>query len=207
MKYLICGCVGYGLGCLNPAYFISKWKHQDIKNTGTGNLGTTNTFINFGKRWGCFVLLFDMFKAFAAVKICGMLFPGLMLAEVVAGCMAVIGHIFPFYTGFKGGKGIASFAGFVLSVEWKLFLMLLIVGCIMAVVVNYGCGISFSATILFPVIYSYEMHSVQAFLLLSVCSAVIIYKHMDNIKKIKDGKEMPVRQFLRNYIFKEKSRE
>lgn len=202
MEYFICGCIGYGLGCLNPAYFISKWKHKDIRNTGTGNLGTTNTFINFGKGWGCLVLLFDMMKAFLSVKLCGWLFPELMLAGVVAGCLAVIGHIFPFYTGFHGGKGIASFAGFVLSVDVLLFLALLAIGCIVAVLINYGCGISFAASVLFPFIYSYKLQSAAAFIILSVCSAVIIYKHIDNVRKIKAGEEMPIHQFLRNYVLR-----
>lgn len=202
MEYFICGCIGYGLGCLNPAYFISKWKHKDIRNTGTGNLGTTNTFINFGKGWGCLVLLFDMMKAFLSVKPCSWLFPELMLAGVVSGCLAVIGHIFPFYTGFHGGKGIASFAGFVLSVDVLLFLALLAIGCIVAVLINYGCGISFAASVLFPFIYSYKLQSVAAFIILSVCSAVIIYKHIDNVRKIKAGEEMPIHQFLRNYVLR-----
>lgn len=202
MEYLICGCIGYGLGCLNPAYFISKWKHEDIRKKGTGNLGTTNTFINFGKGWGVLVLLVDMLKAFAAVKICGALFPGIILAEAVAGCMAVIGHIFPFYTKFQGGKGIASFGGFVLSVDWRLFLLLLLVGCIAAFIVNYGCGISFAAATLFPFLYAYELQSGAAFLLLSACSAVIICKHIDNIRKIRVGKEIPIRKFLKGYILR-----
>lgn len=57
MEYFICGCIGYGLGCLNPAYFISKWKHKDIRNTGTGNLGTTNVFIKLWKRVGMFCIV------------------------------------------------------------------------------------------------------------------------------------------------------
>lgn len=200
MEYFICGCIGYGMGCLNPAYFISKWKHRDIRKSGTGNLGTTNTFIHFGKVWGILVLIFDMAKAFFAVKLCGLLFPHLALAGCVAGCMAVIGHIFPFYTGFHGGKGIASFGGFILSSDWRLFLVLLVAGCIVALVVNYGCGISFATSVLFPVLYACEMKSMAALFLLSACSAVIIYKHMDNIRKIKAGEEMPIRKFLKDYI-------
>lgn len=143
-----------------------------------------------------------MMKAFLSVKLCGGLFPELMLAGVVAGCLAVIGHIFPFYTGFHGGKGIASFAGFVLSVDVLLFLALLAIGCIVAVLINYGCGISFAASVLFPFIYSYKLQSTAAFIILSVCSAVIIYKHIDNVRKIKAGEEMPIHQFLRNYVLR-----
>lgn len=95
---MICVCIGYGFGAVNPAYLISKWKHQDIRNSGTGNLGTTNAFINFGKGWGFVVMLVDMLKAFLAVGLCRCLFPELALAGTVAGSMAVIGHIYPFYT-------------------------------------------------------------------------------------------------------------
>lgn len=201
MGYIICMCIGYLLGCVNPAYFLSKLKHRDIRKSGTGNLGTTNAFMNFGKGWGFFVLVCDMTKAYLAVRIASGLFPDLMLAGVLAGCMAVIGHIFPFYTGFRGGKGIASFGGFILSADWRCFLLLLLIGCIAALVFNYGCGISFSAAFLFPILYSYLLHSMTAFLFLAVCSAVIIYKHRDNLQKIKDGTEMPVRTFLLRYIW------
>lgn len=115
--------------------------------------------------------------------------------------MAVIGHIFPFYLHFKGGKGIASIAGFILATDGKYFLFLLIVGCIAAVIANYGCAISFSAASLFPVICSVKLQSVAAFAILTVCSMAIVHKHMDNIQKIRAHKEMPIRQFLGNYIF------
>lgn len=113
------------------------------------------------------VLLFDMFKAFAAVWLCRALFPEMELASVIAGSMAVIGHIFPFYLHFKGGKGIASLTGFILAADWKCFLFLLIVGCIAAVIVNYGCAISFSAASLFPVICLVKLQSVAAFAILT----------------------------------------
>ena len=200
MEYFICCFIGYGLGCMNPAYFISLLKHKDIRNSGTGNLGTTNTFMNFGKACGCAVLLFDMFKAFAAVWLCRVLFPEMELASVMAGSMAAIGHIFPFYLHFNGGKGIASLAGFILATDWKCFLFLLIVGCLAAVVVNYGCAISFSAAILFPIICLVRLREV--WLRLQYLQYVaIVYKHMDNIQKIRAHKEMPIRHFLGNYIF------
>lgn len=115
MEYLLCALVGYGLGCISPSWMISQIKHTDIQKSGTGNLGTTNAFIHFGKGWGSLVLICDMAKAFLAVKLCVWLFPGFALAGVIAGCMAVIGHIFPFYNHFRGGKGIASFGGFILA--------------------------------------------------------------------------------------------
>lgn len=201
MEYLLCALVGYGLGCISPSWMISKVKHTDIQKSGTGNLGTTNTFIHFGKGWGSLVLICDMAKAFLAVKLCAWLFPGFTLAGVIAGCMAVIGHIFPFYNHFRGGKGIASFAGFVLAVDIWCFLLLLVVGCILSLIFNYGCSISFSAAALFPFLYSAKIGSGLAFLFLAVCSVVIICKHIDNIRKIRAGEERKIREFLKKYIF------
>lgn len=76
MEYLLCALVGYGLGCISPSWMISQIKHTDIQKSGTGNLGTTNAFIHFGKGWGSLVLNCDMAKAFLAVKLCVWLFPG-----------------------------------------------------------------------------------------------------------------------------------
>lgn len=202
MEYIFCALIGYGFGCVNPSWFISKAKKKDIRKSGTGNLGTTNTFIHFGKGWGSLVLVFDMAKAFLAVRLCGWMFPKFPLAVVVAGVMAVMGHIFPFYTGFHGGKGIASFGGFVLAVDIKCFLFLLVIGCILALIFNYGCSISFSAALMFPFLYVGKTGNVIGFMLLMVCSAVIACKHIGNIRKIKAGEEMQVRTFLATYIFR-----
>lgn len=102
-KLLICVVIGYLLGCINPAYLISKMKDKDITNRGTGNLGTTNAFINFGKVYGVLVLICDMGKAVLAVVVSRYLNPDFLLGGIVAGSMAVIGHILPFYNGFRGG--------------------------------------------------------------------------------------------------------
>lgn len=202
MEYFISTLIGYGLGCLNPTYFISIAKHIDIHKKGTGNPGTTNAFINFGKGWGIFVLFIDILKAFVAVKVCQYMFPSVRLVGIVAGCSAVLGHIFPFYMKFKGGKGIASLFGFVLAVDWKLFVILLVIGGILMLIFNYRCSLSFSTAILFPILCAAKMNSFAAFLILVVCSVAISYKHIENIKKIKAGEEMPIRTFLCCHIFR-----
>ena len=201
MKYLLCALVGYALGCISPSWMVSKLKHTDIQKSGTKNLGTTNTFIHFGKGWGSLVLFCDMSKAFLSVKLCGWLFPEFVLAGVVAGCMAVIGHIFPFYNHFRGGKGIASFGGFILATDIRCFLFLLIVGCILSLIFNYGCSISFTAAALFPFLYSAKIGSRLAFIFLVACSTVIICKHIENIKKIRTGEERKIREFIKKYVF------
>jgi glycerol-3-phosphate acyltransferase PlsY len=202
MEYVFCAMIGYGLGSINPSYLLSKLKHRDIRKYGTGNLGATNTFINFGRVWGGVVLSLDILKAFLAVAICQYLFPELLLTGSIAGTAAVLGHIFPVYLRLQGGKGIASLAGFILAADWRYFIFLLLVGSVLTLIFNYGCCISFSAALLFPYLYAYKVHSIPCFFILAFCSIAIIYKHLDNIRKIRDGKELPIREFLWKYIMK-----
>ena len=204
MNLIICLAAGYLAGCINPAYLISKFKKVDLRKRGTGNLGTTNTFLNFGRGWGFFVMAFDMLKAFLAVRVCFYFFPDGTLCAVTAGAAAVLGHMFPFYTGFKGGKGVASFGGMVLALDIRCFLFLAGAGFIVALIVNRGCGLSFFAAVLFPFLYAAETKSILVFAVMGCVSLCMMVKHMDNIKKIRSGEELPLRTFLLNYIYKKR---
>lgn len=128
MAYIFSVIIGYLLGCLSPAALISKIKRKNLRKNGTGNLGATNVMLNFGKRFGALVMLFDIFKAFAAYKLAELLFPSAAFVGIAAGFAAVVGHVFPFYMKFKGGKGLAAFAGMVLAYNPWLFLFLLLTG-------------------------------------------------------------------------------
>jgi len=203
MTYLLCVIIGYAVGCLSPAYLLSKIKKKDIRKSGTGNLGGTNTMVNFGKKWGILVMLFDILKALFVIKLCEWLFPTLLLAGAIAGTAAIFGHIFPFYLHFQGGKGLACLGGFILSVDWKYFVLILIIGIIVSIIINYGCGIPFTAAIVFPFIYFWESKSVVAFLIILLASSAIIYKHVDNVLKIRAGEEMSVRDFYKKKIGKQ----
>lgn len=204
MKILLLLIGGYFIGCINPAYIISKIRCIDISKTGTGNLGTTNAFINFGKGFGSIVLLIDMVKAFLPVWICIHL-TQFGYGAAAVGCGVLLGHMFPFYNKFRGGKGIASLGGFILAVDWKLFLLLLCIGCVLAVVFNYGCSISFSASLLFPVICGIREQSLLIFLMIMSISICIIAKHYENIQKIKAGTEMPIRRFLAEHVLRRRN--
>lgn len=198
---LICCVIGYFMGCLSPSYLIAKYKNRDIQKSGTGNLGATNTFLHFGAVWGGAVLIFDMAKAFIAVKLAECIFPESMIAGVIAGGMAVIGHIFPFYLKFKGGKGLACFGGLILALSWQIFLVLLTIGILLAIIMDFACVIPISSAILFPIIYAIKVGNVIIFILLAICSTVIIYKHYENIKRIKKGEELSIRAFVRQKFF------
>lgn len=204
MAYIICIVMGYLMGCISPSYILSKRQKIDLRTRGTNNLGATNTFMTMGKAAGAFVLIYDILKAFLAVKIAVILYPGFILAGAVAGSAAITGHIFPFYLKFKGGKGVASLGGLVLGLDWKMFLFLLLLGVILAIIFNWGCAISFSASLLFPLLYSVKIHSPGAFCILMAGSICIIYKHIENVRRIRDGRELPVRDFLKQHLLARK---
>lgn len=202
MNYLLCACIGYGLGCLSPSYLFSKLNDKDLRKHGSGNLGATNAFLHLGKKAGVLIMIFDIFKAVLAVKLCQILFPRYVLSGIIGGFMAVVGHVFPFYLEFKGGKGLACFGGFVLATDWRWFLILLLLGIVLAFIFNYGCMIPFSAATIFPFAYLHKTHSMQEFYVLALCSLVVWYKHIDNIKKIRAGEELKVRTFFKTKLFK-----
>lgn len=201
MEYVISSCFGYLLGSISPSYIISRIKKTDMRTKGTNNLGASNTFIVFGRFWGLFVMIFDFLKAFLAVKICKHIFSNPAMG-VFAGATAVIGHNYPFYLKFKGGKGLAALGGFVLAVEPMHYVILLPTCLTMAIIFNYACFLPLAATLALPFVYALHFRSLHIFAITAiVCSGVFI-KFTENLKRIKCGKEIKLRDFIKKYIFK-----
>ncbi|MBQ9782999.1 MAG: glycerol-3-phosphate acyltransferase [Clostridia bacterium] len=197
MNYLLLILAAYLLGSLNPAALIAKIKHKNLRKHGTGNLGATNVMLNFGKGFGVLVMLFDMAKAALAVAVARQLFPANPeLAGLLAGSSAVIGHVFPFYLGFKGGKGLAAFGGLVLAFDPPTFLFLLILGVLLMLVINYSFALPFSAAILFPILTGIHHRSLPIALLAAAISALILFKHAGNLVKAKNGTDVKIREYL-----------
>lgn len=120
MERIICIIIGYVLGMFQTAYFYGKAHGIDIRQHGSGNSGTTNALRVLGTKAGIIVLLGDCLKCMAAVGITHLIFGSshpdtIYLLSLYAGAGAVLGHNFPFYMNFKGGKGIAATAGLILS--------------------------------------------------------------------------------------------
>ena len=202
MDYVFSSLIGYALGCISPSYILSRAKNVDIRKSGTKNLGASNTFIHFGRFWGIFVMLFDILKAFFAVKICALLFPRALYGGLVAGCAAVIGHNYPAFLKFKGGKGLASFGGLVLGISPMMFLSLLILSLTIALIINYGCVVALAASALFPVLVGVHYGSIVPLIIALICSASVFYKHSKNIGRIKRGEEIKFSHFVKRYVAK-----
>jgi len=193
---LISAVIGYGLGQLSPAAFLSKIKKVDLRKTGTGNLGATNASIVFGKFYGVLVLLFDVFKAFFAIKLAKLIAPDFAYAGLVAGCFAVIGHIYPVFLHFRGGKGVATFAGMVLAYDIRVVLVLLLIAAVLMLWTDTGHYGPVSAAVLFPLWLWIRVRNIVVFGCVAVVGGLIVYKHKENFAKRKNGTEMTVKKYF-----------
>ena len=204
MKIIACILIGYLLGSLSPAALISKLKHRNLRENGTGNLGATNTMLVFGKSFGVLVMLFDIIKSFTAIKIAGWIIPETPWVAMAAGLFAVLGHCFPFYLKFKGGKGLAAFGGMILAYKPLLFVFLLTTGVILLLVVNYGVVMPYYVAVVFSGYVAITSESMPVIFLCCVTSVFIMVIHLGNIKKAKKGQDNKVRDCVKNKILKGK---
>ena len=211
MEYAISIIIGYLLGSISPAALISKIKKINLRKTGTKNLGATNTTLVLGKKFGAIVMIFDIAKGAASVLIAKLIFKEIaMLAGLLAGSAAVVGHMFPFYLKFRGGKGLAAYGGMVLAFDPLAFLLLLVIGLICAFVLNYGIALTASAAVLFPFVTAFRNmnspHLVPLTVIATLTSALLIVRHWGNIYRAFTKTEMTTRQFLKRIFDKNKEK-
>jgi len=191
MKYLFCILIGYLIGTINPSYIIAKIRGFDIREKGSKNAGASNALILFGKVLGVACALFDIAKATFAIWLCGKLFPELTYSFAVTGVASILGHIFPFYMKFKGGKGLACLGGMILAFDWRVFLIMLACEIVVALVTNYICFVPLTASVIFPIVYGIMRKDLIGALILCLMIPVMIFKHKENLVRIKKGTEMP----------------
>ena len=198
MSKLLSILIGYFIGCFNPAKVLSRRKGVDLRKEGTGNLGTTNTVLVMGKAWGAVVLVIDIGKTLLSAKIAKWLFPKLVVAGLLAAFGAILGHIFPFQMHFQGGKGLACFGGMVLEYNPVVFCILLAIGLVLAVIVNFGVALPVSAAILFPLVAGLVSRDLSVFLVCLTASVTILIAHRDNVGKAVRGDDIRIRDWLRS---------
>lgn len=192
MNVLLCVLMGYLLGMINPAYIFGKLHGFDIRKYGSGNAGATNATLIMGKGTGLICMFLDVFKAFAAYKTAVRLFPMLACAGVLAGTACVLGHIFPVWMRFDGGKGLACMLGMMLAHDWKLFILLFVTEVLLVLLCGYICAMALSLSVIFPAAYVIGTGDWIGMCVLAVLIPVVIYKHKSNICRILEGKEMRV---------------
>lgn len=202
MKLFFCMLAGYLLGSLSPATLFSKLKKVDLKRVGTKNPGAANALLMLGRGYGAAVMLLDMAKAAVSVLLARALFSASAIAPLLAGGFAILGHIFPFYMGFKGGKGLAPFAGVVLAYDLPCFFILLVLGVGLMLIVNYSYALPLSATPLFPLMQGVRTKSAAVLLVALALSLPVFLKHLPNRKRAKAGKDVAIRAYVKEHLFK-----
>ena len=190
MQYVWCVLMGYLVGGINPAYMMSRVKGFDIRERGSGNAGGSNAFLIMGRLAGLIVILFDLFKAYFVVRLATHLFADASLALAVTGTSVVMGHIFPPFMGFKGGKGLASLGGVVLAYDWRVFFIMLFAAILLALICDYIFVISITAPISFFLLYGVLEKDLRGALILLILAITMFFKHVENIHRVKNGTEV-----------------
>ncbi len=201
---LISALAGYLVGCLNPSYIIARIKGFDIRKAGSRNAGGSNAVITMGKAIGVLCIFFDILKAFVIIGIMSSLFPDSVLIYAVTGTMCILGHMFPFYMSFKGGKGLACLGGMILAYDWKLFLLILFVEFILALIIDYICIVPITASIGWPVLYGILSSNYLGAIIMVLATIAMICKHFENLKRIKQGTELHFSYLWRKEAEKER---
>ncbi len=197
MPYIFTAIIGYLLGCSNMAYYLSRYKGVDLRALGSKNLGTSNTLMIMGWKRAAIVFLHDAGKAAAAVLLTKyLLFPGVELIGYVAGVAAVLGHIFPFYLKFKGGKGYASFLGMTLALNWQFGLILLAAVAVIVLITDYIVAGTVMSVLAFPAFTGIVTLDWRPVAIICVATAVILVMHRENYVRIFNKTESRVRKVI-----------
>ena len=182
--------MGYLIGCISPAYLIGRKKGYDVRTSGSCNAGASNTIIMAGKAAGIFVALFDIAKAAAACRLGAALLPELEYAGQIAGVACVIGHMFPVFLGFRGGKGFACLGGIVLAHSVRVFLLMLAIAVLIGLASNYIAVSTVSMAAIWPVYYGATTGNWAGAAILAIPFVPVFIKHMENFRRISRGEEL-----------------
>lgn len=182
--------LSYLFGCFSSAYFVGKlFKNIDIRGYGSGNAGTTNAMRVMGKKLGVLTFLLDFLKGILAVYI-GFLLLGYN-GGLIAAIFVVLGHDFPVFLGFKGGKGVATTIACMAILNFYGALFSVIVGILTAILSKYVSLGSIVFFTILPIINSLTKRPFNRELLITslLLSLIGIYRHKDNIKRLLNGNE------------------
>lgn len=197
MGYLIAVAVAYLLGSSSMTWYLGKLKNVDVRGKGTGNLGASNATVLMGWGAGVLVALHDIGKAVLAVILAWWLFPDLAYVGEFAGVACVLGHMYPFYLGFRGGKGLASFMGMTIALNIGLAAAAAVVLVLVTVISDFIALGTLAVVIVVPVGIWLLTGDIWAALILMVASVVMILKHAENYRRIADGREIGLRSTIK----------
>lgn len=200
IERILCVLIGYGFGCLQFAYILGKViKGIDIRKYGSGNAGTTNAIRVLGTKIGITTLVLDIIKAVVALVIIALLW-GYDQKQLLlwGGIGVVLGHNYPFYMQFKGGKGVAATIGIFLATDIRLLVLAGVPALILLATTKYMSLASLTYMLLLVVVsaifYIGTPIGVEVMILVTVLSVSGFWRHRTNIKRLLKGEEVKMGQ-------------
>lgn len=206
---IVCMIIGYIFGLFQTGYLYGKLKHVDIREHGSGNAGTTNAIRVLGKKAGAVTYLGDALKAIAA----GLLIRGvfsqsdinIIILILYSGIGVILGHNFPFYMKFKGGKGIAASSGVIISLlDWRLIVIGFVVFAGLTILTRYvslgSLGLMAGFLIFFILFVQLNMiavggeYRIEAYILVFLITCLAFFQHRANIIRLINGTERKLGQ-------------
>lgn len=186
MEYVIFGLIAYILGSIPFALIVGKVGYNiDIREHGSGNLGATNAFRVLGTKAGIIVTLADILKGTIAtlIPLLASFIFDVEVIRLIIGIFAVLGHTYPLFAKFKGGKAVATSAGIILGVNPLLFLAIIITFILTLYLFKYVSLASMLTGVIATIITIF-LHDVLLLILIAILTSFVIYRHLENIKRI-----------------------
>ena len=189
--------LGYALGNIQTAYLLCRSvRHIDIREHGSHNAGTSNVTTIMGLKYGVIVGLVDVLKGMAAVLLMKQLYPNSSDLALLSGIMAILGHIFPFYMRFRGGKGVATLIGVMFGLDWRLGVLFILLVAVPAAITDYIVMGSFATFLALPVVTYLRGYPLFFSLIGIALAALVFYLHRHNIRRIRNKEEVKVSEVL-----------
>ncbi len=205
ITYIIIALIAYAIGSVNFSVILSKkFAGFDVREKGSGNAGTTNMLRSVGKSAALITLICDILKGIVAISISIIL--GNIIKDTnkelliqIAGISVILGHTFPIFFGFKGGKGVATALGVILMSNWKIGLICLVFALVLMILTRMVSLGSCAAAVLFPVltlfiddsymVLSNDKRGNVYFIYSVILAIIVLFNHRENIKRILNGNE------------------
>lgn len=202
-SYLVAIIIGYLFGCLQWSYILSKtFLNVDIRTLGAGNAGASNTVISLGWKWGVVVGILDILKAIFSIFIIKYLFKISFIEEnsfflYLNGLFVILGHDFPFFMNFKGGKGAASLLGMLIGLNYKLGILGFFVILIITILADYIALGTLGLNILLVLSAIYLNMGLNSIIISLIILFIGIYLHIPNIQRILNKTEKGLRDVIK----------
>ena len=209
VKLGIIAILSYLLGSLNFGVILSNTvKKEDVRESGSGNAGTTNMMRTYGKTLGLLTIAGDILKVMVAIWIAFKImdveelkvtldnasdYPQVVLKSF-AGLFAVLGHIFPCFFKFKGGKGVATSGGMVIMIDWRIALILIIIFALTILITKYVSLGSILMAVFYPVFIGIFYKDIILVLIATVFTIIVVVAHRENVKRLINHTENKIGQ-------------